>query len=300
MIARITDRLVLNPSRNPLPIEDKTVHTLPYGRHQLEVMKMRVGISRPELMILKFGGNGSRAEKSEVHPGEVWPNLNAEVWAVNYPGFGNSTGRAGLRAMVRTAELAYQHIAQEAAGRPILVTGNSIGTTCALYLAARRPIAGILLRNPPPLRQLIFGEYGWWNMWLGSSLVAMGVPDELNSIANARRATVPAVFLMSGRDHVVPPKYQALIHDAYGGPNKIVVDAEADHSTPLAREVEPDYIAALQWLKRQAGLDQGCSANFRSSLIKLPSNRQKAYSREPSTLALCKAAVACDRLVLNR
>lgn len=255
MIARITDRLVLHPSRHPLPLEDKIAELLPYGRHQLEVLKMRVSNGDPQAYILKFGGNGSRAEKAEAHPGEIWPHLNAEIWAVNYPGYGNSTGRASLRAMVRTADLVYQQLARVAGDKPILVTGNSIGTTCTLYLAARRPVAGILLRNPPPLRQLIVGEHGWWNLWLGAKVVAAGVPAELDSIANAQHSHVPAVFLMSGQDRVVPPLYQHLIHRAYAGPMQIVLDNEAGHSTPLARHVEAAYLRALEWLQREALLN---------------------------------------------
>lgn len=252
MISRITDRLVLHPSRDPLPLEDKIAELMPYGQHKLEVLKMRFGSGEPQAYILKFGGNGSRAERAEAHPGEIWPHLNAEIWAVNYPGYGNSTGRASLRRMVESSDSIYQYMATVARGKPIIVTGNSIGTTCALYLAARRPIAGIMLRNPPPLKQLIVGEHGWWNLWLGARVVAAGVPAALDSIANARLAHVPAVFLMSGRDRVVPPRYQQLIHNAYAGPKQIVLDPEADHSTILAKEVEAEYLAALEWLERQA------------------------------------------------
>jgi pimeloyl-ACP methyl ester carboxylesterase len=252
MLARLTDRLVLCPSRDPLPLDDKVAELFPYGKHHLEVLKMRAGSGSPQAFILKFGGNGSRAEKAEAHPGDAWPHLNAEVWAINYPGYGGSTGRASLKAMVRTADMIYDHLRQVAGDKPILVTGNSIGTTCSLYLAARRPIAGILLRNPPPLKQLIIGEYGWWNLSLGARFVAAGVPRELDSIANAARATVPAVFLTSGRDRVVPPLYQQRVIEAYAGPKRVVRDPEADHSTPLAAEIEPDYRAALEWLEQAA------------------------------------------------
>jgi pimeloyl-ACP methyl ester carboxylesterase len=252
MLSRLTDRLVLNPSRDPLPLEDKIAELMPYGEHKLEVLKMRVGTGEPQAYILKFGGNGSRAERAETHPGEIWPHLNAEIWAVNYPGYGNSTGRASLKAMVRSADSIYEYMATIAKGKPIIVTGNSIGTTCPLYLAANRPIAGILLRNPPPLKQLIVGHHGWWNLWLGARVVAAGVPRELDSIANAKKSQVPAVFLMSGRDRVVPPRYQEQIQHAYAGPKQIVLDPQADHSTPLDPKVEADYLASLEWLEREA------------------------------------------------
>jgi len=43
----------------------------------------------------------------------------------------------------------------------------------ALSVAARRPVAGLVLQNPPPLRQLIMGHYGWWNLWLVAGAVVL-------------------------------------------------------------------------------------------------------------------------------
>lgn len=257
MLSRLTDRLVLCPSRDPLPLEDKIAHRLEYQDGHLEVFKMRVGDGPPQAYILKFGGAGSRAERAELHPADVWPHLNAEIWAVNYPGFGNSSGRASLRSLIHTADWTYQHLAAEAGIRPILVTGNSLGTTCALYLASKVRVAGLILRNPPPLRQLIVGRFGWWNLYLAAGLVAQGVPGELNSIRNATQCRVPAVFIMSGRDRVVPPRYQQRIHRAYAGPKKIVVDPEADHATLMDKSVEEEYRQALAWLEKQAFLPAG-------------------------------------------
>ena len=50
------------------------------------------------------------------------------------------------------------------------------------HVAANRPVAAIVLQNPPPLRQLILGHYGWWNLWLIATPVALGVPSELDSL----------------------------------------------------------------------------------------------------------------------
>ncbi len=53
-----------------------------------------------------------------------------EVWGLNYPGFGGSTGPATLSALVESATLASDEIALEAGGRPILLGCHSIG--CAV------------------------------------------------------------------------------------------------------------------------------------------------------------------------
>ncbi len=254
MLARLANRLVLCPSRNPLPLQEKSARRFPLGDGELEIVTMRPEVTRePQAFVLKFGGAGGRAERAGLHPAEIWPHLNAEVWAVNYPGYGNSSGQASLPALVAAAQVSYEQLVEIAAGRPIIVTGNSIGCTCALYLAARVEIGGLLLRNPPPLKQLIVGRFGWWNLWLGAGLIACQVPRELDSLRNAAQASAPAVFLTSGQDRVVPPKFQERIFSAYAGPKQRLIDPSADHATPLSPQLEEPYRTALDWLVGQVG-----------------------------------------------
>jgi len=56
--------------------------------------------------------------------------------------------------------------------------------------------------------------------WLAPSLSA--VPADLDSVANARRLTAPAVFVMGGDDEVIPPAYQRPVVEAYAGPKRVI------------------------------------------------------------------------------
>ena len=127
-------------------------------------------------------------------------------------------------------EAAYAEIEQLADGRPIVVIGNSLGTVPALYVAARYPVAGLVLRNPPPLRQLIVGRYGWWNLWVGAWYVSRRVPAQVCSVTNARQITCPCVFICSCRDEVVPSAYQDKIFREYAGPYRLLRMQEAEHA----------------------------------------------------------------------
>jgi hypothetical protein len=40
-------------------------------------------------------------------------------------------------------------------------------------VAANRPCAGLVLTNPPPLRNMILQRFGWWNLWLLATPVAL-------------------------------------------------------------------------------------------------------------------------------
>src|SRR5207302_1484160 len=70
------------------------------------------------------------------------------------------------------------------AGHPrIYVFGASIGSAVAMNVAANRGVRGLILHNPPPLRQIILRNYGWWNLWLLAGPVALQIPRELDSVA---------------------------------------------------------------------------------------------------------------------
>jgi pimeloyl-ACP methyl ester carboxylesterase len=146
---------------------------------------------------------------------------------------------------------AFDAVSKLAAGRPIIVTGHSLGCTAALWVAANRPVAGLVLQNPPPLRQLIIGRFGWWNLWLGAIPIALQIPPQLDSIANARRCHEPAVLISGIHDDYVPPKYHRMVFDAYAGAHRLVL-LDGGHNT--APDRSPEYPAALDWLWQQLHL----------------------------------------------
>lgn len=253
ILSRLADRLILQPSRRPQLTLGKTRRTIPVGRDEVEVWTLRTGDYRQpvDLFVLKFPGTAGRAERSTVHPADHWPDLNAELWAVNPPGYGGSTGQAELRKLAPMAQAVYHELARHAAGRPILVTGNSLGCTSALHLAATVPLAGLILRNPPPIREVILGEHSWWNLGLGTRLLVRHIPSELDTIHHAGQTAVPAIFITSGCDTLILPKYQHQIIEAYAGPKRVLVLPEADHATPLTELEEAEYCTLLGWLRQQ-------------------------------------------------
>jgi fermentation-respiration switch protein FrsA (DUF1100 family) len=115
-----------------------------------------------------------------------------------------------------------------------MLVGYSFGTTAALYVAAHRPVVGAFLQYAPALRQMIIGEHGWWNLWLLAGPLALKIPAALDSVANAKAAQVPAIFLVDELDTAVPPKYQNLVIQAYAGKKQVISVPDGCHVAPLA------------------------------------------------------------------
>jgi pimeloyl-ACP methyl ester carboxylesterase len=249
-----TDRLILFPTTDPIRLAGiERLEVRRDGTRGVEVWKARSaplvrGGREPEAFALEFVGNASRAESMATIVAEEWANHPVEVWSVNYPGYGGSEGPARLRSIGPAALAVYDELSARAGGRPIIVHGQSLGSTAALYVAANRPAAGMVLSNPLPLRDLILKQHGWWNLWLLSAPVALSVPKELDGPNNAKRVTAPAVFLLAERDTVIPPKFQQKVVNAYAGEKVSVHQAGANHNDPLEGPAAEEFSAALDWL----------------------------------------------------
>lgn len=257
MLAHLANRLILQPSTDPVPTEGKTRRVVSMGSEQIEVWTQRAGAAsdgndgETDIFVLKFPGTAGRAERATEHPADCWEGCRADLWTVNPLGYGGSSGSASLQNTAPAASAVFSELAEHARGRPILVTGNSLGSLSALHLAARFDVAGVLLRNPPPLRQLIVGRHGWWTLGVGAWSLARQVPDELCAIRNAAAATAPALFVMSGKDRLVHPRYQRRIIDKYQGEHRVLVLPDADHASPMEEDEQREYGQLLQWLRER-------------------------------------------------
>ncbi len=148
-----------------------------------------------------------RAEPMAAYVAEEWGRRPVEVWAVNYPGYGGSPGPAAEVDPARDA----RRLRRAEAGRrrpPDLPQRPEPRHD-------RRPPRGGQSRSPAyPLEpaaaaDMILG-FGWWNLWLIATPVALSVPSELDSLANARLALRRRCSSRPG-DSVVPLKYQAKV-----------------------------------------------------------------------------------------
>ena len=247
--AGCADRLILPPVPRDVAHDGSERRTIGYPNGNLEVFVARspgaAAGAGPRAFVLRFSGDAAGAAKFTA---SRWGERPVEVWVVNYPGYGGSTGSRTLRNLAGASLAAYDQLRAVAGERPIFVEGFSLGTTPALHVAAERPVAGVILQNPPPLRELILGSHGWWNLWLLAGPVASQVPRELDSLANARACKSRAVFLVADSDRTIPPKYQQRIVDAWAGQKRLIVQKGADHVAPLDAEAETRLHAGMDWL----------------------------------------------------
>lgn len=260
-LGHLPDHLILFPTKAPINAGGAVRKTIPFQNGELEVWTAKSRRAqqqgRADIFILRFYGNADRADRWAALESEMWNDRAVEIWGMNYPGFGGSTGPVRLSRIGPAALAAFDELKQYAADRPIVPFGASIGATAALHVAANRPVAGLILHNPPPLREMILRQFGWWNLWLIAGPIALQIPRDLNSIENAKAMHAPAIFLLAEKDEVVAPRFHRLILNAYAGKKRVIELHGAYHNDPIEGTALASLNEALDWLLATVTSPQG-------------------------------------------
>src|SRR5688572_19878411 len=181
LITGCADTLILPPTPPPYYAQGTNRRTFVRDGFHLEAFTARPPASAnepPRAYVLRFtGGDASGSAAFTATRSNPRP---VEVWVVNYPGYGASAGPRKLRTLAPAALAAFDQLKSIAGDHPIFLEGFSLGTVPALAVAARRPVAGVVLQNPPPLRELILDRHGWWNLWMLAGPIALQIPPELD------------------------------------------------------------------------------------------------------------------------
>src|SRR6266487_792139 len=252
LFGHLPDHLILFPTKAPIDAGEAARKMVPFQKGELEVWTAKSYRAKQQagadIYVLRFYGNADRADRWVAAEAEEWNGRAVEIWGMNYHGFGRSTGPARLCRIGPAAVTAFDERKRHAAGRPLVLYGASLGSAAAVHVARQRPVAGLILHNPLPLRQMILRRFAWWNLWLFAGPIALQLPRDLDSISNAKAIQTPAIFLLAEKDEIVPPRYHRLVVDAYAGQKRVVTLRDAYHNTPVEGAGLVDFYNALEWL----------------------------------------------------
>lgn len=256
LLSRIADRLILHPTTHFIETQDKERKWIETATGKVEIWIVETpavaSTDHDSLLMLKFPGTGGRAERAGGFPAQLWPDFQTETWTINHRGYGESSPPASIQNFTESCDAFWNAAVQQFPDRKVLIYGNSLGCISALYLAARHSVAGLFLRNPPALAQMIATRPRYRNWSFGfSKWIANQVPDQLDSVANAAKCKAPCLFVCSEKDTVVPPEYQNLVIDSFQGPQQSFTIQDGDHADPIPDHQQDDFISAIQWLREQ-------------------------------------------------
>lgn len=147
----IQDRLLFHPKPLPLnhqfsfsqPFEELNI---PVADRNLSIIKFKTNATRKGL-VLFFHGNMENVEHYRQYP-SLFTKNGYEIWMIDYPGFGKSTGKRNEEAIYHDALLMYKKAANETDKDSIIIYGKSIGTGIASFLASERESKHLILETP--------------------------------------------------------------------------------------------------------------------------------------------------------
>jgi len=120
---------------------------IPVDDRNLNVVQFKTLSPSRKGIVLYFHGNMRNIERY-ANQAPFFTKNGYEVWMVDYPGFGKSTGKRSEVVMYSDAQLLYSLAIKEVAADSIVVYGRSIGTGVASYLAAHQPCQQLILETP--------------------------------------------------------------------------------------------------------------------------------------------------------
>ncbi len=149
----IQELLLFHPK--PLPQQYRFSFQQPFTELNIPVEKDRnlnfiqftVADSVQKGVVLYFHGNRRNIERY-AHYAPYFTSKGYEIWMVDYPGFGKSTGKRTEQVMYEDASLLYKMAAKQVPGHDIIIYGKSIGTGIAAQLASTQTCKQLILETP--------------------------------------------------------------------------------------------------------------------------------------------------------
>ena len=165
------------------------------------------------------------------------------VLAVDWPGFGLSSGKPTEEGCYRTVHRAYEYLVKERgfAAEDVFVLGFSIGTGPATELASTEKIGGLILEAP----------------FLSAPRIVTGVRilpmDPFPNIARIDKIGCPLLVIHGTDDSIVPFRHGEMLFEKAKEPKRHVPVEGADHTDFIAKMGLEAYIELMEDFMRGAG-----------------------------------------------
>jgi fermentation-respiration switch protein FrsA (DUF1100 family) len=206
--------------------------------------------------ILFFHGNGEIVADYDEF-GQMVNQLGINFLAVDYRGYGRSTGQPTVSAMMRDCHVIFDYVIKwlekNAYRGPLILMGRSLGSASVLELAVHyaQQIDGLIVESgfayAGPLLQL-----------LGIDTTALGF-EEAEGFCNIEKIgsfTKPTLIIHAEQDHIIPFSDGQALFDACAAPQKLLLKIPGANHNDIFMHGLKDYMATIQKLANQWVLQQ--------------------------------------------
>jgi fermentation-respiration switch protein FrsA (DUF1100 family) len=214
------DRTHVTPAQAGLAHVAEETLTTADGEHVIVWHAPPSGSNKP--VILYFHGNGGAVQ----YRVERFNKLLADgigLVALEYRGYGGSTGSPSESGLTADAEAAYAFAAARYAVPQIVVWGESLGSGVAVTLAAEKPVGRVILEAPFTSAAAVGAQHYWYMP------VRLLMKDQFRSDERIGKVTAPLLILHGMHDQIVPYAMGERLFDLANKPKHIVRFLDGGH-----------------------------------------------------------------------
>ena len=199
----LQDKFLFHPRK--LPADYQYQFNVPFRETIIPVSAQKnlsyVQFSVPDSVfkgiVLYFHGNRENINRYAPFAGN-FTSRGYEVWMMDYPGFGKSTGNRTEKGMYEDALTLYRIAIKKVAADSIIIYGKSLGTGIASQLASIRDCRRLILETPYYSMDALARHYFF--MYPVISMSKYSFPTH----AYLERTQVPVCIFHGTRDRVIP------------------------------------------------------------------------------------------------
>ena len=176
--------------------------------------------------------------------------IGFSVLAYDYAGYGTSDGSPSEKAFYEDELAAYDYLVHELAtpSEKIVIFGRSVGSGPAVYLAARRRVAGLILQSP----------------FLSAFRVLTHIPilpfDKFPNYKDITRIQCPVFIIHGEADQLIPAWHGKRLFELAHDPKKYLPISRAGHND-LDMIAGPAYSAFLAEFAAMVNKKQATAAS---------------------------------------
>jgi len=139
------------------------------------------------------------------HLREISAKLKVDVFAYEYTGYGQSSGVPSEKALYADIDGAYRYLTQECGLGPeeIVLYGQSVGSAPTIDLAARQPVAGVILHSALKSGLAVIRDVKTTH-WF----------DVFQNLAKIQNVNCPVFIIHGTKDQEVPFDHGVSLYDA--------------------------------------------------------------------------------------
>ena len=172
--------------------------------------------------VIYFGGNAEDVSRSLPTLADAFPER--ALYAMNYRGYGGSTGKPSETALIADALVLFDRAHVD---HPhVIVIGRSLGSGVAIHIASERPVERLILVTPyDSLLNVAATQFRFFPLsWL--------MLDKFESWRYAPTVTAPTLLIAAQNDEVIPfTSTEALYKQLPQSLAKLVVIPDVSHNT---------------------------------------------------------------------